>query len=339
MTPEQAALAQSGIQAAADVGTGIFGYLSAEQTRNFNRDEAQKARDWSYQMWLKQNEYDSPSAKMQRLVAAGLNPNLAYGSLDAMGNPVGNSEQAHSSAMAPVPHLSAPDLLQAKLAEAQINRMNTQNDNDTKMTDAQIERFSHLNDLSVVEVKRCAEEIELCKSRNQEVLQGIENMKQQWALLDEQKKQAAYQTAFIAATQELKIAATNEENRAIAETAVSLAVAQVLNIKADTAMKWSQTALNKQYGRESETRMQLNNAQMKVAEQQARLIASQINSENLRTESIMYQMSLDRNNHEFFTEDPNDGWFTKGVKSVLRCTDAACRMLGQIVHGTVVARY
>lgn len=36
---------------------------------------------WSESMWNKNNEYNSPSAQVQRLKAAGLNPNLAYGSL------------------------------------------------------------------------------------------------------------------------------------------------------------------------------------------------------------------------------------------------------------------
>lgn len=50
----------------------------AEQQNQFNLD-----------MWNKQNEYNSPSAQMQRLVDAGLSPNLAYGNVSS-----GNSSSA-----------------------------------------------------------------------------------------------------------------------------------------------------------------------------------------------------------------------------------------------------
>lgn len=37
-------------------------------------------------MWNRANEYNSPASQMQRLKAAGLNPNLAYGSGSVAGN-------------------------------------------------------------------------------------------------------------------------------------------------------------------------------------------------------------------------------------------------------------
>lgn len=85
--------------AAAIIGTaasvGVAGASGAAQaklnkkTMQFNREEAEKQRQWSemmqgqqnawnYEMWLKQNEYNSPEAQVDRLRAAGLNP-LYYG--------------------------------------------------------------------------------------------------------------------------------------------------------------------------------------------------------------------------------------------------------------------
>lgn len=54
--------------------------------------ENQKARDWQESMWNAENEYNSASNQVARLRAAGLNPNLAYGSLSS-GNAIsaGNS--------------------------------------------------------------------------------------------------------------------------------------------------------------------------------------------------------------------------------------------------------
>lgn len=59
------------------------------KTRKFNREEAEKQRNWSerlyneqnawnYEMWQQQNEYNSPLNQIERLKAAGLNP-LYYG--------------------------------------------------------------------------------------------------------------------------------------------------------------------------------------------------------------------------------------------------------------------
>lgn len=51
---------------------------------NQNQNQANKAmwnvqRDQQINMWHLQNEYNTPSAQVQRLRDAGLNPNLAYG--------------------------------------------------------------------------------------------------------------------------------------------------------------------------------------------------------------------------------------------------------------------
>lgn len=53
-----------------------------EKNRQFNAEQAQLARDYNTEMWNKTNEYNTPKAMMQRLMDAGLNPMLAYGSLD-----------------------------------------------------------------------------------------------------------------------------------------------------------------------------------------------------------------------------------------------------------------
>lgn len=64
--------------------------------REFNRVEAEKARNWSTQerlasqafnldMWNKNNEYNSPTAQLQRMKEAGINPS------SLSGNPVASS--------------------------------------------------------------------------------------------------------------------------------------------------------------------------------------------------------------------------------------------------------
>lgn len=86
-----------GIAAAATPIAGLIGsflgYRSAksntQRTIDANRQMAeyqyQKDREfWDY-AWNKTNEYNSPAAQMERLKAAGLNPNLIYGSGSATG--------------------------------------------------------------------------------------------------------------------------------------------------------------------------------------------------------------------------------------------------------------
>lgn len=55
----------------------------AQKQQDFQSAEAEKAFQRNIQMWERQNAYNSPSAMMQRLEQAGLNPNLAMNSLSA----------------------------------------------------------------------------------------------------------------------------------------------------------------------------------------------------------------------------------------------------------------
>lgn len=84
--------------AAAVIGAGTSAVAQGSmnrKTRKFNREEAEKQRQWSekmyneqnawnYEMWQKQNEYNSPEAQVQRMRDAGLNP--LYFGLDGTGN-------------------------------------------------------------------------------------------------------------------------------------------------------------------------------------------------------------------------------------------------------------
>lgn len=53
----------------------------AQKQQDFQSAEAEKAFQRNVEMWNKQNAYNTPAAQMARLEAAGLNPNLAYGTL------------------------------------------------------------------------------------------------------------------------------------------------------------------------------------------------------------------------------------------------------------------
>ena len=67
--------------------TNRSNYNLAKDTAQWNRQNAIDLANLEYQhnleAWHMQNDYNSPSSQMKRLKDAGLNPNLAYGSLSA----------------------------------------------------------------------------------------------------------------------------------------------------------------------------------------------------------------------------------------------------------------
>lgn len=100
------------------------------------RKEAEKQRQFDYSMWQATNSYNNPVNQMERLSAAGLNPNLVY----TGGNVVGSSSS-------PAPKYDIPNL-----------RPFTQNDVDMqgagqmflqgKQNAAQIEHLGYQNDVT-----------------------------------------------------------------------------------------------------------------------------------------------------------------------------------------------
>lgn len=108
--------------------------LENDKARRYNEKMLDKQNRFSVDMWRMNNDYNSPSAQMSRLKAAGLNPNLAYGSNFQATAPLGGTPQP-----SPVTDMSAlgnksnfsnavTSALQAQLVEAQINNINA----DTK---------------------------------------------------------------------------------------------------------------------------------------------------------------------------------------------------------------
>lgn len=60
------------------VGTIAQGSINYK-TRQWNDAKLLQQRGWALEDWNNQNAYNSPTAQMERLKAAGLNPNLVYG--------------------------------------------------------------------------------------------------------------------------------------------------------------------------------------------------------------------------------------------------------------------
>lgn len=87
---------------------GLFNLGTTALQNKYNKEQAATQNQYNIDMWNRQNEYNSPSAQMQRLTEAGLNPNLAYGSVST-----GNASAAPQQV---APAKQAPEM--AKLGQA-----------------------------------------------------------------------------------------------------------------------------------------------------------------------------------------------------------------------------
>lgn len=94
--------------------TGGSGMLGSIIQNIGNRRLANKAQNFELEMWNKANEYNSPAAQMARYKAAGLNPNLIYGSgVASAGNAASAAPKAH------IPEYESP--INANLAFSVLN--------------------------------------------------------------------------------------------------------------------------------------------------------------------------------------------------------------------------
>ena len=89
----------------------IFGDNSAKKQFKYQQQLNREAFQHDVDMWNRQNAYNTPSAQMERLQAAGLNPNLVYGNGGAT-NTANNAPTYNAG--------SAPDVSAARSAAASL---------------------------------------------------------------------------------------------------------------------------------------------------------------------------------------------------------------------------
>ena len=80
MTPETAAIAGAGINAGSSILGGILNFFSNSSTNDRNERLMREQWERELRMWKMNNAYNDPSAQMERLRRAGINPALAYAS-------------------------------------------------------------------------------------------------------------------------------------------------------------------------------------------------------------------------------------------------------------------
>lgn len=165
--------------------------LLQEQQR-FAHDEAELNRLFQLDMFNRTNDYNSPKAQVARLVAAGLNPQLAYGG--SMAEAVSPSGSQASSPGAP----SVDGLSDLSLRAAQIAKINAETSyikSQTANTDADTEGKLTFNkyqeqlltgqiECNSMIVKLGSSQISLNDAEKKKLFREVKNLEKQFDVLD-----------------------------------------------------------------------------------------------------------------------------------------------------------
>lgn len=207
-----------------DLAGAVFGtganIVSTAMTNQANERMQQQQNAWNLEQWNRNNEYNSPAAQLQRMKAAGLNPDLMYGQ-----NASGAAGNSASPATGTNPIPKQPFFLDPTMS-AQIRALNAKAYSDEMNgngQDLQNEVFSKtglqqaLKNLGLTD-----SEIERNLAQAEELHTRVDDMKKKWDLLEIQKQEAL---AHIAKTVEETKLLTLEQ--ATEEQACNLIVAQL----------------------------------------------------------------------------------------------------------------
>lgn len=109
----------------------------AQLNRSFQRQEAQKTRDWQEKMWNKQNEYNSPEAMISR----GLNPFLHGSSGTGASVPTGAQAGSVSTPSMQAPHFDFSSVAQALSSFAQAKKALSESKQIDTLTPYMVDKF------------------------------------------------------------------------------------------------------------------------------------------------------------------------------------------------------
>lgn len=172
------------------------------KARAFSQSESELAYQRDQDMWHMQNAYNSPREQMERLKAAGLNPNLVYGAT-APGNQSG-SAPTYTPAQGKfgLPKFSIPDMLsmyqgfqmrQAQIENVKAGTQNTEaaTDNLNARTAAEGYQLGYRQQSDPHQLDILTNKKEMSRLEIQKMLQSIRNMSQQEqnALMDQMIKE------------------------------------------------------------------------------------------------------------------------------------------------------
>lgn len=194
----------AGASAVNTAGDFLSNAIFGKRNERWAREDATTAYNRQRQLLAEQRAYESPAAQMQRYIEAGLHPGLIYGQQQGSIAPPSVPQASTANVAPPTMSLDASGIINARLAEAQIRRLDTQNENDTDMTKGQLERWAKENDVSVAQAENY---VSLTKKANAEYSKVFKEM----ALLDQDILDKIYENAFKRETYDERVKATMAE--------------------------------------------------------------------------------------------------------------------------------
>lgn len=126
------ALLEAGVNAGASLLGGVFGYFGQKSANQAALQRMREQNDFAERMWNKGNEYNTPYEQRKRYEAAGINPYLALGNIQA-GNaqgsvspappaPVGNAGAYLGAGIAGGANAAVNTYLQNQLISSQVQK-------------------------------------------------------------------------------------------------------------------------------------------------------------------------------------------------------------------------
>lgn len=181
-------LSNPAVGAIANVGSSLLGsILNFFGIGNSNEASLKAMREqnqWAYKMWKESNEYNSPSAQMARLRAAGINPALAY--TNGLQNTANAVSETASSAQQKAFQMPVNPISIDPLAMSQANLIN-----------AQAEDARASAKLKETQLPLAEQQILESNNRIRELQQNINESLKRIEVLDEQKKSEIAKVASI----------------------------------------------------------------------------------------------------------------------------------------------
>lgn len=174
-------LAAASIAAGANMNSTLW-------TNAANEEMQQQQNKWNLEQWHRNNAYNHPAAQMQRLKAAGLNPDLLYG--QNAGGAMGNSA---SPAQGTQPIPKQPFFLDPTMF-AQVSLLNSQKKNidaDTEVKLADAEGKQQDNFIRSLDVEKTRGMLDLMKQKDNSKV--FEQIYDNW--VEATKEEAAAHTA------------------------------------------------------------------------------------------------------------------------------------------------
>lgn len=250
-----------------------------ERESKFAREERLAQQQWIEQMYEKNNSYNSPSAQMQRLKDAGLNPDLMYSRGD-----VGNATAPEAPAQAPTPRFNviptntygqtaqiAADAglksAQTRLADSQSKKTDTEeslltadyllrkarNESDIELNNSTIYVNHELGQLNHAEAEVAAKKLQEIDVAMSEARERINTMKGQQSEIDEKIVQMKFDRYLRSKEFELLCRKTYQDmkesnsritlNASDVQDIMATQMARVMNLNASTYMMKKQGLL------------------------------------------------------------------------------------------------